>query len=188
MTFVNELVKTAIQNLKTIDSKYFESTLSQRLSNNGAGSIVDGINSVEEIEGLLMNSNWEHYKHPSIMEGCFGYKSDITGQMGIVDLSEVPSDFEGTLDDRKGTGKASFCLTGINRIPIDYTVLIVGPEKFEGEDVEIMYTFHPGDPISPSTLNSEMCYHFGEAFPMLDGKKITVKEALKMELKYGKIV
>ena len=183
----NSFVYNAINNLKVVDSDYYESTLRQRFSN-GAGSVIDRINTIDDMEKLLLNSEWHPYEHPSIMKGCKGFRTDIAGHLGIIDLNDIPDDLEGVLDDRKYTGKASVCLSGIRRIPVDFTVLITGTEIVNGEDKDVMFTFHPGPPISPSILDSRITYYFGFPISLRDGKRISVKKAKELGLKYGKII
>ena len=181
-TTTTTIVRDAINTAKVVDEKYHIATLSQRCdSESAAGSVIDGICSIEEMEALLNNAEWEEYSHPSIMEGCKGFVTPIPGKMGVVELETLPDDMEVVLDDRKGTGKVTPTVNGIDRVRVGFTVLIIGPEKVgEEETVQMMYTFHPGDPISPSRVAVSEKYK--------NGTKITVKEAKGIGLLYAKII
>lgn len=181
MNGINETVINAINTTKMVDKKYYIATLSQRCDTEGAaGSVIDGICSVEEMETLLTNAEWEEYNHPDIMENCKGFKAPIPGKMGVIKLESLPDDAVGVLDDRKDTGMVSITVSVGYRVPVDYTILIIGPENIGGEEVQLMYTFHPGDPISPSRVPASEKYKHG--------LQITIKEARELGLVYAKIV
>ncbi len=159
------------------------------------------------LERLLINADWVPYTHPDIMEGCKAYKAYIPGHVGIINLDKLYPGAEVTLDDRKGTGKVSAVVTHnwfcgnphpapysscgprnpgdcgddwgcrsvkISKPHVDFTVIIIG----EHEGNEVVFTFHPGDPVSPSEVPAE---------PGMHGKTITAWEALKMGLSTGKV-
>jgi hypothetical protein len=165
-----KLISQAISNLKEINLAYWQQTLKQRLPVGGAGSIVLGVETAEELEQKLLSADWESYSHPAIMEGCEAFLArDIRGLLGVKALGEIAADTLVTLDDRKNTGKVSAVVQGVRGDEVDFTVLIVGKE--EGRDV--VFTFHPGEPVAPSKVSAEAGLH---------GKTVTVKEALAMGL------
>ncbi len=180
-TAVNNTVHIAINNTKMLLKEYYVATLEQRCDVKGAaGSTIDGVVNVEEMENLLNTVEWKEYSHSAIADGCEGFVTPIPGKMGVVELSSLADDTEVVLDDRKGTGKVTPTVCGIDRVPVDFTVLIVGPEKIEEETVQVMYTFHPGEPITPSRVSASEKYKHGT--------KITVKEAKGIGLLYAKII
>jgi hypothetical protein len=183
MSMTQTVVK-AIDNLFEINSAYAESTINQRLIS-GKGSVTYFSNTYDLLN-TLKTAFWEPYSHPSISKGCKGYVTyDIPGELGIVDISELPNDFLLSYDDSKNTGKASLCVKDIKRLRTGFTVLITGEE--EGKDV--MFTFHPGEPITPSVVDSDLNYYYNNiVFSNLQGKTITVKDALKRGFEYAKIV
>ena len=174
-------VIAAINTTKMVLKEYYVATLTQRCDlSAAAGSVINGIFSIDDMENLLLSAEWEEYVHPSIMEGCKGFVAPIPGKMGVVNIDALPDETELVLDDRKGTGKVTPTVGGVDRVPVDFTVLIVGPEKIGEETVQIMYTFHPGAPINPSRVSVSEKYK--------NGTKITVKEAKGIGLLYAKIV
>jgi hypothetical protein len=155
---------------------YWVNTLKQRVQGLGAaGSVVVGVENVDELEKALEVAVWEKYSHPAVMAGTEAFiTKDIRGQLGVIDLVDLPGDAVVRLDDRKNTGKVSAVVSGVWGQDVDFTVLILGLEQGE----EVVFTFHPGDPVNPSKV---------QATPGLHGKTVTVKEALEMGLETAKI-
>ena len=167
-------IALAVEAIKEMDSSYWEKTLQQRLST-GAGSIILGYDSADELEKGILAAEWVEYTHPAIMEGCVAYKTtNLNGLLGVVELASLPPETVVTLDDRKGTGKVSAVVKGVRGEKIDYTVIILGTEN----GIEVVFTLHPGDPVNPSKVPAEG----------MDGKQVTVSEALGMGLTTVKIV
>jgi hypothetical protein len=172
---MNNRVCAAIDAIKAIDEAYWIQTLNQRLPS-GAGSIVDGFETAEELETALRQAKWEEYSHESLMDGTVAFVSnDITGRLGVIGLETLPSDALVTLDDRKNTGKVSAVVQGILGDQVDYIVIILGQESGK----EVVFTFHPGAPVSPSKVSAEAGLH---------GKTVTAQEALNMGILTVKIV
>jgi len=141
----------------------------------GAGSIVDGFDSAEELEKALRNAEWEEYSHPALAQGTIGFKTyGITGRIGIIDIDSLPSDCQVTLDDRKNTGTVSATVQGVLGSQIGYTIAILGDEAGQ----EVLFTVHPGDPVTPSKVHAND----------LHGVTVSRDEALKMGLVTAKIV
>jgi len=168
-------IEQAIEATWEIVPGYFEKTLAQRagLSESACGSIYPSFD-VERLEEAIRVADWEEYSHPAIMEGCVAYKAALSGLLGIVALASMSKDAVVTLDDRKDTGKVSAVVEGVRGEEVPFTVLILGPEQGR----EVIFTFHPGDPVSPSKV---------QAVPGLHGKTVTVSEALNMGLEMAKI-
>jgi len=168
-------IRQAIINTREVIPGYFEKTCAQRagLDENVAGSRFEGLNAVS-VDQLIYTADWKEYSHPAIMPGCSAFKANITGWLGIVTLSELPSDTIVTLDDRKDTGMVSAVVQGVIGPKVDFTVLILGWEK----DKEIIFTFHPGDPVRASQVQMELG---------MDGREITAKQAIEMGLNTAKI-
>lgn len=155
---------------------YFEKTCQQRLPG-GAGSILEGdYHSWQDVRHALESSRWENYSHPAIDSHCRAFIThDLCGRLGVVALKTLPSDALVTLDDRKGTGLISATVSGVLGPRVDFVVLITGTER----DREVVFTFHPGEPVLPSRVQTQ---------PGMHGRKITVLEALHMGLTSAKIV
>lgn len=169
-------IRKLIETTRRVIPGYWESTLAQRagLEPKAAGSIYEGLTS-QELQDKLLETTWEEYSHPAVIAGCQAFKGNLGGRLGIINLKSLDPEKVVTLDDRKNTGKVSVVIEGIRGPEVDFTILIIGPEK--GEDV--IYTFHPGDPIKPSTV---------EATTGLHNKRVSIREALEMGFEMGKII
>lgn len=168
-------IQNAINNTKTAAPGYFEKTLAQRagLDKMACGSVYEGV-TASELEQKLLSLEWETYTHPAIQSGSSAFKAGMPGRLGVIELATMPADTKVTLDDRKNTGTVSAVVEGIRGPQVDFTILILGMEK----GIEVVFTFHPGEPVSPSKV---------QASPGMHGKKVTVAEALALGLKTAKI-
>lgn len=145
-------VKSAIRNLHGVDKSYLKSTLGQRLpsDDNAAGSVYPQFSSKKDLYKALLGAKWEPYDHPAIGGPAKGFKANLPGTVGIVDIDEVPEDVALYLDDRKNTGQVSLVGLGLQRgKDVEHSTIILGPEG----DKEIMWTVHPGDPVRPLMVN-----------------------------------
>jgi len=170
-------IAKAVENTKAVVPGYFESTCAQRasLDPKAAGSIVEGI-TASKLEDKILNVEWEEYSSPSALPGVTVFKTrDISGRLGVVDLSLLPNDLTVTLNDSKNTGQVYAVMNGVLGPKVDFTVIILGEEQGK----EVVFTFHPGDPVNPSLVQMD---------PEMDGLEITVEEALEMGLETVKIV
>jgi len=100
---------------------------------------------------------------------------DLKGRLGIIELASLPTNTVVTLDDRKNTGKVSATVKGVLGPEVDFTVIILGIEN----GMEVVFTFHPGAPVSPSQVQCELGMH---------DKQVSIAEALGMGLTMAKIV
>lgn len=168
-------IKEAVAATKAVVPGYFEKTCEGRISKSGCGSVFAELDSVEKIEEALYESSWSEYSHPDLQDGTTAFAThDLHGFMGVVKLSELPSDALVALDDRKGTGKVSAVVKGVRGQETTLTVVILGDEQGK----EVVFTFHPGEPVRASQVSME---------PGMHGREVTVDEALKMGLVTAKI-
>lgn len=177
---VNLFVKAAILNTKMHAPDYFKKCLEQRLCN-GQGSVTE-FDNIDKLEQTLLNSNWEKYKHPNIAEDCSAYiTTSFGGFLGMIDINKLSDQLICRLTDIKGTGKLSLtCYADSDRYPVDYNILIVGDDGYG----PCMFTFHPGEPLKPSTLSADGNNEFG----LKEGDTITVAQAKKFGFKYVKLL
>ncbi len=176
---MNNRIMSAVATTRRIVPGYLEKSLAQRagLSSNAAGSVYEGVDALQ-LERMLLASEWEPYSHPAIMPGCSAFKASIAGRLGVASLESLSPDAIVTLDDRKSTGQVSAVASGVRGEVSPFTVLILGPEVVDGETHEIVFTFHPGDPVRPSQVPAQGMH----------GRTVTVKEAIQMGLEIVKIV
>jgi len=150
----SDRVRQAIENTERVDPGYFSSTVKQRIPQSGsaAGSIYEDM-SEAELVAKLKSAAWKPYSHPSIGGPATGFSAQIEGRVGVVALDDIPEGSRLMLDDRKNTGQVSLVLKGRSRGPrVGHTVILLGPAG-QDDPTEIVWTFHPGDPIRPSMVN-----------------------------------
>lgn len=130
----------------------------------------------EEMEKALKAADWIEAEHPDVMPGCKAFKTtDIKGgHFGLLKIADLPEDAEITAFDPKGTGKVSMVVSGQSGPLVAETWLIIGDE--EGHDV--VFTFHPGEPVRPSVLDISDCPN---------GTKLTKAEALGLGFDFAKV-
>ena len=169
-----ERVRNAIKNSKEMMPDYWNKTLNQRSSKSPmvAGSRYDM--SPDAIEKALLSVSWEPFNDESIGGGAVGFKSNLSGYMGMIDINKLNPNDMVKLDDRKGTGFFSIICKEKVGDPVDYTVILVGPEK----DKDVIWTFFPGSPTPMKNIQAD---------PKRNGEEITVEEAKKMGFEFAKV-
>lgn len=169
-------VRGLIEATRRLIPNYFENTCAQRLTA-GAGSCYDGVENIEQLEEMLMNATWTEVHHPAVSEGCRCYVTkDIPGgRFGLVEIKTLPEDTVLLADDRKNTGKVSLTVSGHRGASVEETYLITGPEQGE----EVIYTFHPGEPVRESKIQTEDLPH---------GTPVSKEKALSMGFDLAKVV
>lgn len=167
-----------ISNTKKIQvpENYWENLVKSRVKPTSTGSYYGDL-TARQLEDILPFCHWEEYTHPAISPMCKAYRTDLSGYMGVVELSTLPSKFEGVLTDPKGTGKMEFhfSLEGDVHPYVSFSVMVVGIH----EGMEVIFTLHPGDPVSPSIVDTDT---------ELVGKTVTVAEAITLGLTNGKCI
>lgn len=132
------LVRNAIDKIRQIDPEYWETTLQSRLVN-GVGSRTS-FTDKGELEAHLKEANWFPYDHTSVAKGCIAFRTnEISGMVGVAAIMDTDKVTYG----EKG-GKVFATINRAEMLECGFTVLIIGPE---GK----CWTFHPGDPVSPSS-------------------------------------
>lgn len=178
---INTYVQNAIKELKNSEPDYYNKCLTQRLFN-GIGSTTE-CDTIEEMEDALFDANWEPWDDINhvVSPDCKAFIThDIPGHYGMINLDQFnPTDIA-HFRDPKNTGMLSLCVNTDKRTDVDYTVLITGNEN--GKDV--MYTFHPGDPVPASTFAAGSTETGGSGYQ--DGDEITIADAIKLGFKRAK--
>ena len=171
-------VKEAFNNASKIimgDSNYQDIMVNQRVEGpQNAGSSYDM--TAEEIKETINRTFWEEVKDdPNVTEGCRLFRSygAFVGLNGIMDIKDIPNYKEQTYYaiDPKGTGKISIGIGNVPKQKKYHTYLIVGPEEINDKTEQVVYTFHPGPPVSPSMVETK---------DISDGTKLTYKEVEKL--------
>lgn len=169
-----EFVKKALDNAKRIkmgDKTYLDVMLGQRIEGpSNAGSSYE-VDSPEELYDILISQEWEETTHPDVMPGCRAFKSKLAGLEGILNMEDLLDDVELYAIDPKGTGKVGIGAGEVEKNPVDTTYLIIGKENIDGKDEDVVFTFHPGEPVRPSEV---------EIKDIPDGTRLTKEEAQKL--------
>ena len=173
----NKFVKKSLDNAKRIvmgknedgtDKTYLDVMLEQRIEGpTNAGSSYK-VESKEELYEKLINQTWEETEHPDVMPGCRVFKSNLAGLEGILNLDELPDDVELYAIDPKGTGKIEMGAGKVEKKPAQETYLIIGKENIDGKEEDVVFTFHPGEPVRPSMVESK---------DIPDGTRLTKEQA-----------
>ena len=137
------------------DQAYMEASLKQR--NPGPGSAGSTFNSKTTFEDLKF-AQWEPANDPAIQAPAEGYKTDqFGGLLGIARLDSLPQNLRVVLQPAHG-GKATIrdgeyagqnpaecaaSLTDGQRMAVDFTTLIVGPDRTDPNKT-VVWTFFPG--------------------------------------------
>lgn len=167
-------ISECVANIKTMLPGYWNNTLKQRLAG-GAGSCYDAFNSVEELEKAVLTADWEETSHPCVPGDNRVFKAHLPGLFGLVRIADLPEDTILTADDRKNTQKVSLTLSGTRGEIVKESFLITGIEAGK----EVVFTFHPGEPIAPSKVSTSELAH---------GSTVSKAKALEMGFEWAKLV
>lgn len=174
---------TRVRNaINATDHEYWLTLLATRAGASGKaqGSVIPDVTQ-EQLEELLLAAEWQSYDHPNLMEDSVAFTATISGQMGLVNLRDLPGDTLVTLEDPKGTGKVSAVVSGVPEEMVEFTIIILGPDEDSEHnpipDTETVWTFHPGAPIRPSQINAQG----------VSGQTVSAEEAITMGFALAKV-
>lgn len=127
----------------------------------------------------LMRADWSKYEHSEIKPPAQGFRANIPGKLGIVKIGELCPETPCTMTlEHKGSLLFVSPLVDREFIPrklqqVSFTTILLGPS----EDRLIVWTFFPGDPVSPSDMRET-----------LKTKAVhTVKDVINLGFDYVKI-
>jgi len=158
---------------KSTAPAYYSSMFNQRLLG-GLGSVFP-FTDASVLEAVLLSADWEEVTHPNVKAPCRCFRATIPGYLGIVPLRELPKGTKLVADDNKDTGFVELTARMPRRVKTDVTYAIIGKEG----DTEIVFTFHPGEPITPSTVSTTV---------LPAGTEISVDEAIAFGFTHAKVV
>jgi hypothetical protein len=174
-------VKNAIQTMqKHYPGRYTAMLAGRSKESGGHGSIYPA--TVDEIESDLLKKSWASYEHSAVKAPCVCALARLPGLLGIIDIKDLPASTMFTLVDHKKDGYCELLYEGFTpRRNVNFTTMILGPSE-EDPDLEVIYTFHPGDPIVPSELHGVLKNELRR------GDSISLKMALEKGFTYAKMV
>lgn len=147
-----------ISALKNTPPEYLTRTIQTRTPEHRAGSYFDM--TANDLREELFKAKWEPYNpldaegNAIISDGARGYRATIPGgRLGMVPVDTIADTAKLYLIDPKGTGKWSVSTIGATEPHTDVATMIVGPPDEPGGK-NVVWTFHPGEPVPPSMLDS----------------------------------
>lgn len=171
-----ERVNAAIERTSTTEAlaDHWTGLLASRTPGpRAAGSVCDVPEGFSLVEALRASS-WQPFEHPAVKAPAVAFwTDDLQGSLGIVKLAKLHPATLVTLRDAHATGFLSAELYG-TRGDREGVCMILGPT----EGGEVVYTFHPGAPVKPSTV---------KATDELNGQQITAARAIELGLETAKL-
>ena len=167
-------IDAARKNIREIAPGYWEATVASRTAETAVGSFFK-FPKVEEVLFEQHLQDWEEYPEcPGLLPGCAAFKLQIKGYLGVIPLESLDDAQELRVVDNKGTGVAKLLAPKeVSPQEVDLAVCILGEE----DGREVIFTFHPGDPIPPDTIKMED----------LSRTSITVAEAKSLGFVYANL-
>jgi hypothetical protein len=184
-----EIVNCYIDNTKNHFEGWWGRVLRQRIKGSSAGGFYD-VDDPAVLEERLRKCDWEEAQHPDVKEGCQLFKAVLPGYFGLLELSDLPEDVELTCIDPKETGMISIGVPASKAEAklVSETYLIAGVE----EGRWIVDTFHPGPPVSPSTVPVAGYPDGSKVIEAIVGyaheSPISKAEAIRLGFAYAKII
>lgn len=180
----NQFIKLAYYHTLRLNKEYVIKMSKQRsaISGKSVGSTYDL--SANDLRMYILASNWEETTHPNVAEGCRVFTTtDIpTGKNGIRNIEDFPDDTIFYAVDQKETGFVGIGVDAENANPyVEKTYLITGKEEVKGELKDVIYTFHPGEPLKlkgSQTTSKELP----------DGTKLTKQQVLDYGFHHCKLM
>lgn len=137
------------------------------------GSVFDTPQTWESLQA----AQWQEYTHPEIGGPAKGFRAEIPGKVGLVSLASLDPETPVTMVDGHDTGFVSPVVPGLDRQPVGFTVMLVGPAG-EEDETPIVWTVFPGEPVRPSSLKVE---------DVASGTVLTAREALALGFELAKV-
>lgn len=167
-------IATVIESTLTLAAEHASKLLATRNPGpEAAGSVFDTPQTWES----LAAADWQPYTHPAIGGPAKGFRAEISGRVGLVELSTLDPSTPVTMTDGHETGFVSPVVPGLDRQPIGFTVMLVGPAGKEDE-TPIVWTVFPGEPVQPSSIKVE---------DVASGSTMTAAEAIALGFAFAKV-
>jgi hypothetical protein len=175
LTDLQKRLLEVIDSTKKYFPDYWQSVLKQRCESTHVGSYYT-VRPESELENVLREAIVKEDVMPLtsdlVMSGCEAFTFRFGGYVGIKPIKETETY---QLLDPKNTGYVDAVSDKVTECTYSlFTTIILGQE----DGREVVFMFHPGEPIKPSRIPAE-----GNI-----GRTITGKEALEMGFKFAKLI
>lgn len=148
-------MRRIIEAIENTPADYLASCIAQRCGDSAQGSTY--ALEPDEVRAALLSEQWVQRDHPEVKAPCVAFVAPRwRGKVGVVPLDALNAIVR--LEDPKRTGYLSAVVHHTADLPCSIsgdreTWLILGPhEGHEGR--EVLYTFHPGEPVPPSQVSA----------------------------------
>lgn len=148
-------MRRIIEAIENTPADYLASCIAQRCGDSAQGSTY--ALEPDEVRAALLSEQWVQRDHPEVKAPCVAFVAPRwRGRVGVLPLDALNALVR--LEDPKRTGYLSAVVHHTADLPCSIsgdreTWLILGPhEGHEGR--EVLYTFHPGEPVPPSQVSA----------------------------------
>jgi hypothetical protein len=179
------IVRQAIYNTKEQEPAHWRLCLENRSDTKARlGSYIPK-HTPEQIDMLLERLQWEIYTHADVIEPAQAFIArNVRGRFGMMQIGDVPGSAVLKFITSKEKDKVEVVWEdhGTEGVEVDFLVLLVGP----GDKDDIVWTFHPGDPIRPSTVNrywGKLPLHSADQL----GRRVSKEDAATVGIKWVKL-
>lgn len=146
-----ERVRAAIARTPSALPSHWTGLVSSRCDGPSASGSRTRFLDPDALVSALRAASWEEYDHPAVSAPASAFRTgDIGGVLGIVPIADLPPAVEVSLRDPHDTGELYAEAVLPVGPAVDFLTILLGPEG----GAEVVYTFHPGPPIGPSTIRS----------------------------------
>jgi hypothetical protein len=114
--------------------------------------------SAGELLSELLMAEWGSYEHPAVAQGTAAFRGPIPGYVGVMRLESLDPLLDPIISviNPKGLPHGQAAVrrthTAYPAPLVDFSVAILGSGAELGEEGEILWTVHPGDPIRPTEI------------------------------------
>ena len=145
-------MRRIIEAIENTPADYLASCIAQRCGDSAQGSTY--ALEPDEVRAALLSEQWVQRDHPEVKAPCVAFVAPRwRGRVGVLPLDALNALVR--LEDPKRTGYLSAVVHADRDLPQSIggdreTWLILGPH----EGREVLYTFHPGEPVPPSQISA----------------------------------
>lgn len=173
-------VRAALRNTR---EDYLRACLAQRVPGHaGSAGSTFRVTGQMDLLRLLHDAEWKPYQHSAVLPACTAFCAPIPGDLGIVSVRDLSDEARVVLSDPKGTGdvhahvRRSYVADVL--VSADFAVMILGPNEEDTSKPEMVWTFHPGEPVRPSVV---------KAASGVESETVSPREAIARGFEFAKV-